>query len=844
MSGKTAFQGNINLPALSATALNELKRQDTEQEGAQEEGRLRIGVGRPFEQPIVVGPQIIPGAEWPVLPNGWRIWAAQVTSPGAVGMRVHLEWLNPPPGARLIAYDPAKPASKATPITLEGLYGEQQVWTETVFAERVAIECQLPPRTDPSKARFALTGVSHLYRLGVSARQAAYCELDVSCYPDWAEEAAGVARITYLNDLGEAYLCTGCLINTSPSTFVNYFLTANHCIPDQTTASTLELFWFYQTSVCDGFPPFLQNVPSTSGGADLLATLSKAVGNDFSFLRLRQSVPGGVTYEGWETTGPAAQESLTGIHHPAGDYKRISFGNPVDNDSDFWHIQWFSGLTEGGSSGSPLFNANKQVIGQLWGATPPNCLSQSQTAQYGRFDVTFSYIKQWIEPSSCATLGATTPTAPNCGASDASTTPMLSWAAVANASGYLVQIFSDNSCGGTPLQTSPELSADTTSWVVPGEVGLQSGQTYSWQVQAIGDGVDYCDGPWSSCCSFSIPYVPPFTPIKGTYTGLFEDDVNGVSQGSAGLFTLSTTARGAFSGKLQIGGAHHSISGTFDDTGQATSYIFRRNQNSLTVSLQMYGTDLTIGTVSDGTFVAQLLANRAIFDARSNIAPEQGAYTMYFAGDYGATTDPAGDGWATVKVDGAGNLHLAGSLSDGTKITQVVMVASDGTWPLYLSLYGGQGLVQGWVAFSSSSGDDISSDSVTWIKPASRSGYPAGFTAFPSVRGSLYSAPPRGATLLGVTNAYVTFEGGDLAQAITDQVTIGANNRVVNLGTTKLSLSFSLAMGTFIGRITDPSTKVAYSFSGVVLPNYDIGRGYFLGPHQSGEVQFSPPSSP
>jgi hypothetical protein len=77
------------------------------------------------------------------------------------------------------------------------------------------------------------------------------------------------------------------------------------------------------------------------------------------------------------------------IHHPAGDRKKISKNNKLLDSSEWesdnrtfpknthwWVTSWDSGITEGGSSGSALFNTLGQVIGQLeggWGG----CLSNN-----------------------------------------------------------------------------------------------------------------------------------------------------------------------------------------------------------------------------------------------------------------------------------------------------------------------------------------------------------------------------------------------------------------------------------------------------------------------------------
>ncbi|MGH7973394.1 MAG: FG-GAP-like repeat-containing protein, partial [Limisphaerales bacterium] len=185
-------------------------------------------------------------------------------------------------------------------------------------------------------------------------------------------------------------------LNTVPTTYSPYFLTANHCILNQTVASTLELWWFYQSSTCNGTPPPVTSVPHTSGGADFLATFGP---NDFTFLHLRQPPPAGVQYLGWTATPPAIGTAIVTLHHPGGNPTKISFGNITSSDSSFWYIQWNNGVTENGSSGSPLLNSSQQVLGQLYGGYS-SCTTPNGIDQFGRFDVTYPYVEQWLQPSS------------------------------------------------------------------------------------------------------------------------------------------------------------------------------------------------------------------------------------------------------------------------------------------------------------------------------------------------------------------------------------------------------------------------------------------------------------
>jgi hypothetical protein len=392
------------LPPLGSVDHEEIKRLTTAAASASAKGRLLIGLARDFTQEVAVNSSATNPQDWTVLTDGSRIWRTEVSSANAMGLRVHLQGLSLPAGAQLVAYSPEQPMA-GTAITAASLNGEQEVWTETILGDKVVVECQLQPGVDPAKVLFSVTGVSHLFQLpGVAPDMAVVpntpCENDVTCYPAWATVASGVARMGFVEN-GNSYVCTGCLLNTVPTTYTPYFLTANHCILSQTVASTLELWWFYQTSSCNGTPPLLNQVPHTSGGADFLATFGP---NDFTFLRLRQSPPAGAQYLGWSAGAPSVGTAASIVHHPGGNPTKISLGTVANTESYFWDIQWNSGVTEQGSSGSPLFNSNLQVIGQLYGGNS-SCVNPSGIDQFGRFDVTYPRIAQWLQPAAAKTIG-------------------------------------------------------------------------------------------------------------------------------------------------------------------------------------------------------------------------------------------------------------------------------------------------------------------------------------------------------------------------------------------------------------------------------------------------------
>jgi uncharacterized repeat protein (TIGR03803 family) len=339
-------------------------------------------------------------------------------------------------------------------------------------------------------------------------------------------------------------------------------------------------------------------------------------------------------------------------------------------------------------------------------------------------------------------------------------------------------------------------------------------------------------------------FVPsPFAQVAGSYNGLFYV-TNNVTPTNAGFFSLRATILGKFSGTLQVGGTRYPLSGQFDPSGLGRASIPRPKLDPLALWLQLdmtQGTEQITGLVSNQTWVAELTGERAVFDGHTSIAPQKGRYTLVIPGA-DSRPEPAGDSWGTVTVDGAGTIRLTASLADGTPVSQGVAVSRDGQWPLYASLYGGQGLLLGWLAFSSNSNADLAGE-VVWLKPSLRATryYSSGLTLRTNVSGSPFTVPARGTNLLNATNAVVTLDGGNLTQTITNRITLDANNRVANQSANKLSLSFSLSDGSFKGAVVDPVSSRSIPFKGVVLENQGYAAGYFLGTNnQSGQVLLAP----
>ena len=365
----------------------------------QAEKTLRVGVVRALPEPVTMTSAKSGVGEWAVLDDGAQVWRLTVNAEGASGLRLHVVSASLPDGCALLVSDASDPSDTCGPYTSAGLKGRTSFWTGTVFSDCVTLECYVPAHVDPAAVAIEVDQITHIYRDPTRVAKEGSCHNDVTCFPAWAAAANGVAGIGSYS-FTDYIWCTGCLVNDlDGTTWVDYFLTANHCVSNQTMADDIEFYWFFQTSSCRGGAPNLSTVTTTDGGADYLAGQSAAVGSDFAFLRLRNPSPDGATYLGWSTAAPVAQEDVACIHHPDGTYKRISFGKNTSWDTDFLAVRFSSGVTEPGSSGSPLLNAAGEIVGQLWGGGS-SCANPNMLDDFGRFDVTYETIRSWLNGTS------------------------------------------------------------------------------------------------------------------------------------------------------------------------------------------------------------------------------------------------------------------------------------------------------------------------------------------------------------------------------------------------------------------------------------------------------------
>lgn len=346
--------------------------------------------------------------EWQTAENGDRIWLMGISSPGALSLNFNFSKFKMPVGAKLFVYD-ADRTHFIGSFTHQNMQDHGGLAMSLIQSDHIIIEYFQPGNVTGEPA-LEIDRVTHgyrsiLHRFDEVQRgpfgNSGSCNINVACPESigWEDQIRSVALII-VN--GNAH-CTGSLVNNTANDGTPYFLTANHCISGN--LSQWVFYFNHQAPACSGNTgPTNQSV----SGALLRASNS---GSDVALLELLSDPPESynVFFNGWDRTGDTPTQA-TCIHHPAGDIKKITHEHDapyqaVNAGAATWHIdQWEEGTTEGGSSGSPLYDQNGRVIGQLYGGSA-SCSNTGGLDYYGRFDVSWdgssatNRLRDWLDPS-------------------------------------------------------------------------------------------------------------------------------------------------------------------------------------------------------------------------------------------------------------------------------------------------------------------------------------------------------------------------------------------------------------------------------------------------------------
>ncbi len=338
---------------------------------------------------------------------GGKLYRLKIISKNALTLNFRFKKYKLPQGAVLYLYNSGKKEILGG-FTFANNQKNGIFATSLIKGDEIILEYYEPDNSGFS-GELVIDRVTHGFRgageMNKGFGNSGDCNLNVACDDGtFADEIRSVCMLV----TGGSGFCSGALINNTQEDGTPYILTANHCYEDPSDM----VFWFnWQSATCEN--------PSSSPAYDALSGAvlrARDYESDFCLFELNDVPPYtyNVYYAGWNNEDVPSSASVC-VHHPSADIKKISYDDdaPVSdyylgNSSaaeSHWKVVWDRNTTtEGGSSGSPLFNQNGKITGQLHGGYA-SCTNQTEPDWYGKFSYSWdtgttpeTRLKDWLDP--------------------------------------------------------------------------------------------------------------------------------------------------------------------------------------------------------------------------------------------------------------------------------------------------------------------------------------------------------------------------------------------------------------------------------------------------------------
>jgi hypothetical protein len=345
---------------------------------------------------------------WRTSEDGQReIWRIRIQSPGALSLNLGITDFYLPPRAKLWIYHPSLSQVEG-PFDYGDNEAHGQLWTPVIEGEEVVLEVSIP--SDEKKwLKLTIAKLNHDFQ-GIFSLLSGNCHLDVACgsKEGWnlLDHYRDLMRSVGMFTINGRNFCSGALINNGKNDCTPYFLSAFHCDVNVSNAPSVVVYWNYENSGCR---PISSSANSRAGDGIKTIFNSGAIfragfaPSDFILLELDDPVKEAAHpyFAGWNASAAIPEDTLVCIHHPNTQEKRISItfrkiyrgqwgqlANEVPTGNHLIVPRWDIGTTEDGSSGGPLINNNKQIIGQLHGG--------SASCSNNGFDAFGWFYSSWI----------------------------------------------------------------------------------------------------------------------------------------------------------------------------------------------------------------------------------------------------------------------------------------------------------------------------------------------------------------------------------------------------------------------------------------------------------------
>lgn len=402
---------------IEAPSPEEIQTEDSEREKS----------GQPYRVGLVINGEYSPQTHgnWRVLNSGIRVWQLSIKSNGAQAIGLLYNQLRLPAGGKLFVYNRDKTQLLGAYTAFNNTEGKWS--TQPIGGEEIILEYNAPeyiselPIIDIEGITYNYRGFEGLQNTGFGASDP--CQVNANCAEgnNWRDQQRSVVRMYMRIGMSMAY-CSGALINNARQDCTPYILSADHCAGSASANDMSQwIFHFnFEGPSCANPPSQVGINTNTVVGCENVARTNGGVqnGSDFLLVELNNTPPASYDayYIGW-TRQNLSSPSGVGIHHPSGDIKKIStYSTPTISTTlgsqplTHWRVIWQStasghGVTEGGSSGSPLINSQGLVMGVL-SAGLSFCSSPNEPDWYGKVsygwqsdgNVPSERLKDWLDP--------------------------------------------------------------------------------------------------------------------------------------------------------------------------------------------------------------------------------------------------------------------------------------------------------------------------------------------------------------------------------------------------------------------------------------------------------------
>jgi PKD repeat protein len=505
-----------DMVALSAVdAINDISKEN-----------YRVGLNYP------VNYNVTNSGTWETTADGGSLWRLRIHSDDAKAIGLYYHNFFIPAGGKVFIYNENENHVIGA-FTSAYNYNDIIRATQMIQGETITIEYYAPagvtqtPIIEVKDVVYFYRGVNDFVKPFETPSQggnsliekADNCQVDVACseITGWTEQRDAGIHYTFSQG-GGTYVCSASMINNTAEDCTPYVLSAWHCGEPNagSNINTWVWYWNYQKTTCS---PGAANGSDPSKGTDTMTggtvvassgngTLNnppgtnQLAGSDFYLVELNSQPPTSYDafYAGWDRSNTAATSGV-GIHHPAGSAKKVStYGNSNLQSATYnggaanahWRVYWDGtanghGVTEGGSSGSPIFNQVGRIVGQLSGGSS-YCTATGSPDLYGKMYTNWdqcgtaatAQLAPWLDPLSTGVTtldGAYEPcnatSAPTCNINASSTsitaggTVTFTDGSTANPTSWAWD-FDNTSQGGVTPSTSTSQNPGAVTYANPG----------------------------------------------------------------------------------------------------------------------------------------------------------------------------------------------------------------------------------------------------------------------------------------------------------------------------------------------------------------------------------------